>query len=72
MPNLFYLNDKIYITITDLQSNKIWFFDSNGNIFPDFPIYGTSNVELANVDKDDSLEFICKSSPEGLIMYQLY
>ena len=71
-PKLFYLNDKIFITITDIQSNKVWFFDSKGEVLTDFPVYGTSSVDLNNVDKDKSLEFICKINSDELVMYQMY
>ena len=36
-PNLFYLRDKIYISITDLQGQKIWLFDSQAKPFPNLP-----------------------------------
>ena len=71
-PKLFYLNDKIFITTTDIQSNKVWFFDSKGEVLTDFPVYGTSSVDLNNVDKDKSLEFICQINPDELVMYQMY
>ena len=71
-PKLFYIKDKIYITINDIQSNKVWFYNSSGELLPDFPIYGTSTVDLANADADAALEFVCQSSPLSLIMYQLY
>ena len=71
-PKLFYLNDKIFITTTDVQSSKVWFFDSKGEVLDDFPVYGTSNVDLDNVDKDLPLEFVCQSNTDELIMYQLY
>lgn len=71
-PKLFYLNDKIFITITDIQSDKVWFFDSNGKVLSDFPVYGTSSIDLDNIDEDKSLEFVCQSSYNELIMYQMY
>jgi hypothetical protein len=71
-PKLFYLNDKIFITITDFQYNKVWFFDSKGEVLSDFPVYGTSSVDLNNVDKDKSLEFICQINSDELVMYQMY
>ncbi|MGB2257170.1 MAG: hypothetical protein ACPH2N_03720 [Flavobacteriaceae bacterium] len=71
-PKLFYLNDKIFITITDIQSNKVWFFDSKGEVLTDFPVYGTSSVDLNNVDKDKPLEFICQINSDELVMYQMY
>ena len=66
------INDKIFITITDIQSNKVWFFDSKGEVLTDFPVYGTSSVDLNNVDKDKPLEFICQINSDELVMYQMY
>ena len=71
-PKLFYLKDKIYISTTDLQSKKVWFYDSQGNVMPGFPVYGDSSIDLVNADTDSALEFVCKSGAESLIMYQLY
>lgn len=71
-PQLFYLNDKIYISITDLQSQNVTLFDSNGAILDGFPIYGASKIDLSNADKDAPLELICKSSETAMMMYQIY
>ena len=71
-PKLFYLKDKIHISTTDLQSKKVWFYDSQGNVMPGFPVYGDSSIDLVNADTDSALEFVCKSGTESLIMYQLY
>ena len=71
-PNLFYLRDKIYISITDLQAQKIWLFDSQAKRFPGVPVFGTSAIDLANADADTPLEIVAKGDPNSLIMYQLY
>jgi hypothetical protein len=69
---LFYLRDKIYISITDLQAQKIWIFDSQAKLFPSVPVFGTSAIDLANADTDAPLEFVTKGDSNSLIMYQLY
>jgi hypothetical protein len=71
-PHLFYLRDKIYISITDLQAQKIWMFDSQAKLFPSVPVFGTSAIDLANADADAALEFVTKGDSNSLIMYQLY
>ena len=71
-PNLFYLRDKIYISITDLQAQKIWLFDSQSNPLTGTPVFGTSAIDLANADEDAPLEFVTKGDPNSLILYQLY
>ncbi|WP_136483160.1 PQQ-binding-like beta-propeller repeat protein [Cognatitamlana onchidii] len=70
-PKLFYINDKIYITTTDLQSNKVYVFDSQSQLLPNFPVYGNSTIDLSNIDKDKNLEFVTKGEHNSLIVYQL-
>ncbi|MDC1259832.1 ribonuclease HII, partial [Flavobacteriaceae bacterium] len=71
-PILFYLRDKIYISITDLQAQKIWLFDSQAKPLASVPVFGSSAIDLANADADVLLEFVTKSDANSLIMYQLY
>ena len=70
-PSLFYLNDKISVTITDLQAKKIWIFDSMAKPFIEIPVYGTSGIDLANTDDDPSLEFVTKGDAKSIILYQI-
>jgi hypothetical protein len=44
-PKIFYINDKIYVTTTDLQSKKVYLFDSQAKPIPNFPVFGTSLAE---------------------------
>jgi hypothetical protein len=70
-PKLFYINDKIYVTITDLQSNKIYLYDSQSKLQQNFPVYGNSPIELDNIDKDINLEFVTKGENNSIILYQI-
>ncbi|GAA4798807.1 ribonuclease HII [Litoribaculum gwangyangense] len=68
---LFYKNDKIYVSITDLQSHKIYLFDSQSKLLDNFPVYGNSSIELDNMDKDRNLEFVTKGESNSIILYQI-
>ena len=70
-PKLFYINDKIYVSITDLQSHKIYLYDSQSKLLPNFPVYGNSSITLDNIDKDQNLEFVTKGEPKSIILYQI-
>ncbi|WP_203257808.1 ribonuclease HII [Hyunsoonleella ulvae] len=70
-PTIFYLNDKIYVSITDLQAKKVLLFDSQGKLIPNFPVYGNSSIVLDNVDRDKSLEFVTKGDTNTIILYQI-
>ena len=70
-PKLFYLQDKIYVTVTDLQTQKVYLFDSNAQLLPNFPIYGNASITLDNIDKDRDLEFVTKGDNNSIILYQI-
>lgn len=70
-PKLFYINNKIYVSTTDLQSHKVYLYDSQSKLFPNFPVYGNSAIELDNIDKDNNLEFVTKGEPNAIILYQI-
>ena len=71
-PSIFYLKDKIYVTITDLQAKKAWIFDSQAKALPKIPVFGTSAIDIANADSDSALEFVTKSDSNSIILYQMY
>ncbi|WP_299336932.1 ribonuclease HII [uncultured Psychroserpens sp.] len=70
-PKIFYINDKIYVTITDLQSKKGYLFDSQAKPIANFPVYANSELTLNNIDKDKSLEVITKGDNDAIIIYKI-
>ncbi|APX99568.1 DUF3352 domain-containing protein [Lacinutrix venerupis] len=70
-PKIFYLNDKIYVSVTDLQSQKVLLFDSQAKSIENFPVYGNSTIELDNIDKDANLEFITKGDSNNILLYEI-
>ncbi len=69
-PKIFYLNDKIYVTLTDLQTQKVYLFDSQAKSIRNFPVYGNSLIDLANIDNDRNLEFVTRGESNSIIVYQ--
>jgi hypothetical protein len=69
-PKIFYLNDKIYVTLTDLQTQKVYLFDSQSKLINNFPVYGNSSMDLANIDSDNKLEFVVKGESNSVIVYK--
>lgn len=70
-PKLFYINDKIYVSVTDLQSQKILLFDSQSKPIKNFPVYGNSAIELDNIDKDRALELVTKGEENSILVYEI-
>tara|TARA_R110002111_G_scaffold123359_4_gene187396 strand:- start:14798 stop:17161 length:2364 start_codon:yes stop_codon:yes gene_type:complete len=71
-PRIFYLNDKIYVTTTDLQSKKVYLFDSQAKSIPNFPVFGTSSATLEKLDNDKGLELITQSDDKTIVVYKLH
>jgi hypothetical protein len=70
-PNIFYLNDKIYISTTDLQAKKVYLFDSQAIMIPGFPVYGTSEAVLQNLDSKNGLELVTQGDDNTIIVYSI-
>lgn len=70
-PKIFYLSNKIYVSVTDLQSNKVYLFDSQGETISGFPIYGNSSIDMQHADEDKKLEILTKGDKNSIIIYEL-
>ncbi|MGB2085831.1 MAG: hypothetical protein ACPHUE_01825 [Flavobacteriaceae bacterium] len=70
-PKIFYLNNTIYVSVTNLEAEKVYLFYSDGSPVNGFPVYGTSAVDLTNADKDNALEMVVQSEQRDIIIYEI-
>ncbi len=70
-PKIFYLNDKIYVSVTDIQSQKSYLFDSQTEPIPDFPIFGSSVPDMADINLDKRPELVLKNQDNSIIVYEI-
>ena len=70
-PQIFYIHDKIYVTVTDLQAKKVYVFDSQAKPINNFPVYGNSSIEMDDIDNDKSIEVIVKDADNSVIIYEI-
>ncbi|NER14967.1 ribonuclease HII [Leptobacterium flavescens] len=70
-PKIFYINDKIYVAITDTQAKKIYLYDSNALIIENFPVYGISAIDMADIDNDRKLEFVVQGDKNVILVYKI-
>jgi len=70
-PKIFYIDDKIYVAVTDMQNQKIYLFDSQAKSIPNFPVYGTSMIDVLDMDNDKKLELVAKDQENSIIVYGL-
>lgn len=65
-PQLFYSNNKIFVATTDLQTQKIYVFNSNAKLLPNFPVFGNATIDLKNTN---NLEIITKGDAKSILFY---
>jgi len=70
-PKIFYINNIIYVTTTDLDAQKVHLYFSNGTAVSGFPVYGTSDADLANADADKAIELVVQSESNGMLIYEI-
>lgn len=70
-PKIFYLNNKIYVSVTDLQHQKIYLFDSQAKPINNFPVFGSSLIDLNDIDNDKKLEVVTKGSDDTILTYKI-
>lgn len=70
-PKIFYLYDKIYVSVTDLQGEKVYLFDSQTRGIPGFPVFGTLGISMDDLDNDRKLEVVTKGKDKDLILYRM-
>lgn len=70
-PKIFYIYDKIYVSVTDIQNQRIYLYDSQAEPIPGFPVYGSSPIDLTDMDKDGKLELVAKDRENSLIVHSM-
>ncbi|MGB5691231.1 MAG: ribonuclease HII [Flavobacteriaceae bacterium] len=71
-PTIFYVYDKIYVSTTDIQSGQVYLFDSRNEPISNFPVFGNSNIDLADMDNDGNIELVTKDQDNSLIVYSIH
>lgn len=71
-PKIFYLNDKIYVSTTDLQAKKVYLYDSQAKPIANFPVFGTSSADLQKLDNEKGLELVTQVDSKTIAVYKLH
>lgn len=70
-PQLFYIHNKTYITITETQEKKVYVFNAEGILQKGFPIYGTSEASLGPSQSKKGINLAVQGDPKSIIVYTL-
>ena len=70
-PRIFYLNDIIYVAVTDLQSEQVYLFRSTAAPVSGFPVEGSGLADMADMDDDRSPELVVPFRDEQIRVYRI-
>jgi hypothetical protein len=70
-PQIFYLNDVIYVAVTDIQSHKLFLFRSTGDLLKGFPVEAHGLPEMADLDGDREPEVGIRYRDSVIAIYGL-
>jgi hypothetical protein len=70
-PVLFRAKRATYITITETQENKVYIYNTSGELVSGFPVYGSSTAELADALNNDKNALVVKGNDNEVILYSL-
>lgn len=64
-------NNSYYINVTDVDTQKVYIYNSKGELLNKFPVYGQSQIALTNMDADKSLEFTVQGESNSILIYKM-
>jgi hypothetical protein len=70
-PKIHYIKNTIYVVFTELDTQKVYAYLSNGSLVGGFPVYGTATPDLSNADADGAVEMVVQSESDGFIIYEM-
>lgn len=70
-PRIFSHRRTIYIALTDTQTNKLYLYNTSGELLPNFPIFGTGSASLGDANNNRKLNILVPSEDKGILLYEL-
>ena len=60
-----------FVGAVDAQAGKVYLFDSQAELLPGFPVYGTSTFVISDLNRDGKEKLVVGSSEGSLYCYTL-
>ena len=69
-PQLFQFRNRTIVAVTDTQTQKVFVYNEKAELLEGFPVYGTSQVDIANADLDSKLELAVRGEENEILIYE--
>tara|TARA_R110000850_G_scaffold73760_1_gene161910 strand:+ start:42779 stop:45250 length:2472 start_codon:yes stop_codon:yes gene_type:complete len=70
-PKISFSNRRILVSITDLQQQRTYVYNSLGELLSNFPVYGTSIMELGDATNNGRPNGVVKGASKEVVMYEI-
>ncbi len=70
-PQIFYINNTTYISVTDTKNSQIHVFYKTGKEIKGSPFKGMSHIDFSQSDDDSPLELVTQNSNNELVIYEI-
>ncbi len=69
-PQMFSTKNQVYVAITETEEKKVFVYDKSGKLLNNFPVYGTSEIDLGDANRNGKLNVLVQGQPNEVILYQ--
>jgi hypothetical protein len=70
-PKISVSNRRILISVTDLQQQRTYVYNSLGELLSNFPVYGTSIMEFGDANNNNRPNGIVKGGEKEVVLYEV-
>jgi len=70
-PKISVSNRRILISVTDLQQQRTYVYNSLGELLSNFPVYGTSIMEFGDANNNGRPNGVVKGGAKEVVLYEV-
>ena len=70
-PRIFNIKKRTLIAITETQENKVYVFERTGDMLSGFPIYGTSAIDIGDINKDGTIDILVSGGDKDILVFEI-
>lgn len=70
-PEIYRVGNQTYITLTDMQENKVYVYNAQGTLLQGFPVYGKAVAFLADANRNGKPNVIVQTEDDQLTQYNV-
>lgn len=70
-PELHRVHRTTYVSITELQENKLYLYDLQGRLLDGFPVFGNTAADLGDVDRSRKPAIVTQGGQNEVLLYKI-